>query len=61
MNSIYYILTYPLMTMTQGHQVRVFTLYLIFGNAVQVMVYLKYRNKTLPKEEILGHLSSSVI
>lgn len=42
MNIIYYTLTYPLMMVTQGHQVEVFTLYLIFDKAVQVTVYLKY-------------------
>lgn len=40
-NAIYYILTYPLIIMTQGNQEKVFTIYLIFDKAEQVMAYSK--------------------
>lgn len=41
MNIIYYTLTYPLIMMTQDHQEKVFTAYLTFDKAGQVMVYSK--------------------
>lgn len=36
MNIIYYTLAYPLMMMTQGHETKVFTVYLIFDKAEQL-------------------------
>lgn len=39
MNIIYCTLTYPLIMMMQGHQEKVFIVYLIFDKAGQVMVY----------------------
>lgn len=39
MNTIYYTVTYPLIMMTQGNQMKVFSIYLNFDKAGQVVVY----------------------
>ena len=39
MKTIYYTVTYPLIMMTQGNQMKVFSIYLNFDKAGQVVVY----------------------